>query len=241
MERRTFIETFGTLSKFEKVQSLNRHLQPSVLVLEDSLPYPGYYSRHDPDTEKPRYIFILTREFYSMEKVLRFTYEARKVLNNPSLDVTPCRLTIFANAYSALRARHFHNFEMVDDFIAFLRDEGVSFVRYHEMDEMASIEVQKLYNLEEILPGIYQDLDEVGERYITLPCNLDFGQLMRVTQAVKNNLTENNFDAALSMFYRHNGIVDAVRIFEPFISVHNLEVIQNSYIEQIRRLKLKEI
>jgi len=122
-----------------------------------------------------------------------------------------------------------------------LRGEGVVFLKHRAINDTATLEIQKLFNLEEIIAGVYQDLDESGERYISLSVKLDFGQFVKVTQAVKNNIDENNFDAALAVFYRKNGVVDAVRVFEPFISIHNLEKIRMAYEDQIRRLKLNEI
>lgn len=240
MERRLFIETFGSLTKQEMLVSINQHTQPNNLILENTQPYPGYYSRHEVDSEKPRTIFIVTKEYYSMESILRLAYEARRILDC-NIDATPCRISVYTDSYFAIRARNFSNFSMVTDFQEFLKAEGVTFLKYRPINEIASIEIQKLFNLEEIIPDIYQDLDEAGERYIKLPNKLDFGQFVKVTQAVKNNLDENNFDAALAIFFRKIGIVDAVRIFEPFISIHNLEKIKHAYEEQIKRLKLKEI
>lgn len=240
MERRTFIETFGLLTKLEKLVSINQQVQPNSLLMENSQPYPGYYSQHEVDTEKPRTIFIATKEKYSVEEVFRLMYEAQKVLNHP-IDATPCKITIFAERYHAIRVRHLKNFGMVRSFLEFLRGEGVLLHKYKAINDTATLEIEKLFSLEEIVEGIYQDLDESGERYISLSSKLDFGQFVKVTQAVKNNIDENNFDAALAVFYRKAGIVDAVRVFEPFISVHNLEKIRSAYEEQIKRLRLNEL
>ncbi|WP_047444357.1 hypothetical protein [Alistipes sp. ZOR0009] len=240
MERRMFVETLGLLTKLEKLVSVNQHIQPNTLLLENTQPYPGYYSQHEVDLEKPRTVFIVTKERYSIDEVLRLMYEARKIFNH-QLDATPCKISIFSDSYYAIRVRHLKNFGMVKDFQDFLRGEGVVFLKHRAINDTATLEIQKLFNLEEIIAGVYQDLDESGERYISLSVKLDFGQFVKVTQAVKNNIDENNFDAALAVFYRKNGVVDAVRVFEPFISIHNLEKIRMAYEDQIRRLKLNEI
>lgn len=240
MERRLFIETFGLLTKVEHVRSIDVGCQPKTLVLEITQPYPGYYSVHDIDTDTPRTVFIITREQYSVEHVIRLGYEAQRQLAHP-VDLTPCRISIYADSYYGIRVKQLASFDMLKSLQEMLRNEGVSFMRYRPIDEMASIEIQKLFNLEEVLEGIYQDLDEPGERYIALSEKLDFGQFVKVSKAVKHNIDNPSFDAALAVFFRKHGVIDAVRIFEPNIHLDDLIKIRSVYEEQIRRLKLKEI
>lgn len=238
MERRTFLETFGKLTKLEMVVSISQQTQPSYLILENCQPYPGYYNEVDTDT--PRAIFLVTKEKLSIEEVIRLKCDAQKVINH-QFDASSCSISIFGDAYNAIRVRHLKNFEMLHDLVVFLKGEGVSLVKYKNISEVATITVHKLFNFEEIMDGVYQDLDEPGERYLTISEMLDFGQFVRVTQAVKNNVEIKNFDAALAVFFRKKEIVDAVRVYEPRISIQNLLLLQRSYEEQIKRLKLEEI
>lgn len=241
MERRTFIETFGLLTKLERVVSINQHKDPNTLILEIAQPYPGYYSSHDADTSKPRTMFLVTKERYSMKEALKLNLSAKNFLDYSNLEISPCIISIYAESYTGFRVRYLRDFKMVADIQSFMKSEGVTFQRYKPLNDTATIEIQKLYSLEEVVEGVYQDLDEVGERYIALSVPLTFSQFVKVTQAVKNNIEENNFDAALSLFYRKRGIEYAVRIFEPYISVHNLELIKKAYGDQIKRLKLNEL
>ena len=236
MERRLFIETFGLLTKVEHVRSVDLHNHPNVLVLEITQPYPEYHGEYEPDTDAPRTTFLITREQYSVEHIVRLGYEARKVANHP-IDVTPCRISIFADCYYAIRVRHVENFGMVKTLQEFFKSEGMSFLKYKPIDEAASIEIQKLFNVEEITDGIYQDLDEPGERYVALSERLDFGQFLKMTKAVKDSLADVEFDAALAVFYRKKGIVDAVRIFGPGIHLDGLRKIRDAYEEQLKRLE----
>lgn len=240
MERRLFIETFGLLTKLEHVMSLNHQRHPHALILEITQPYPGYYSAHDLDTDKPRTIFFVTKEAYSIEHVVRLGYEARKVLGC-DIDVTPAKISIFADSYNAIRVKYLKDFDMMKALQDFLKAEGIAFLKYRRIDEEAAIQIQKLFCIEEIVEGIYQDLDEPGERYIALSSKLDFGQFRKVSEAVKNNIDYTGFDAALAVFCRKKGIVDAVRIFDPNIHLENLQKIRTVFEDQIKRLKLQEI
>jgi|APDOM4702015159_1054818.scaffolds.fasta_scaffold00170_6 hypothetical protein len=240
MERRLFIETLGLLTKLEQVVSLNQHTQPSNLVLEITQPYPGYYSVHEVDKDTPRTIFLITKEAYSIEHILRLGYEACKSLKH-QLDLTPCRVSIFADSYKGIRVKHLKDFEMLKQLQEFLKNEGIAFAKHRAINEEASIEIQKLFCIEEIVDGIYQDLDEPGERYVTLASKLSFGQFVKVSRAVKNNLDFSGFDAAQAVFYRKKGIVDAVRIFDPNISLHALEKIRATYEDQTKRFLLNEM
>lgn len=240
MERRLFIETFGLLTKLEHVMSLNHQRHPNALILEITQPYPGYYSAHDLDTDKPRTIFFVTKERCAIDHIIRLGYEARRVLKH-DIDVTPAKISIYADSYNAIRVKYLKDFNMLKELQEFLKGEGVCFLRYKRIDEVAAIEIHKLFCIEEIVEGIYQDLDEPGERYITLSTKLDFGQFLKVSNAVKNNIDYTGFDAALAVFCRKKGIVDAVRIFDPNIHLENLQKIQTVFEEQIKRLKLQEI
>jgi hypothetical protein len=240
MERRLFIETFGLLTKIEQVKSIDLHNHPNALVLEITQPYPGYYSAHELDTDAPRTLFLITREAYSIEHIVRLGYEARKAVNHP-IDVTPCRISIFADSYYGIRVKYLENFGMLKTLQEFFKGEGISFLKHRPIDEAASIEIQKLFNVEEVVEGVYQDLDEPGERYVAIPSRLDFGQFLKVSKAVKNNLEYAGFDAAQAVFYRKRGVVDAVRIFDPSIHLDGLLRIRDAYEVQIRRLMLQEL
>lgn len=241
MERRTFIETFGILTKLEQMASIRQNFNPNLLIFENTQPYPGYYSKHDVDAEKPRTIFLAVKEKRSLQDILRLSFDAQAHFKNDRLDLTPCTISIFADSYNAIRVRHLRSFGRLADLCEWMKGEGISFMKYRQINETASLQIQKLFCLEEIVEGIYQDLDEPGERYVTLPKALTFGEFVKVTQAVKNNIDENNFDAALGLFFRKRGVADVVRIFEPFISIHNLEVIRLAYEQQIKRLALNEL
>lgn len=236
MERRLFIETFGLLTKVEHVRSVDLHNHPNVLVLEITQPYPEYHGEYEPDRDAPRTTFLITREQYSVEHIVRLGYEAQKLVNHP-IDVTPCRISVFTDCYNGIRVRHVENFGMVKTLQEFFKSEGMSFLKYKPIDEAASIEIQKLFNVEEITDGIYQDLDEPGERYVALSERLDFGQFLKVSKAVKDGLDRLAFDAALAVFYRKRGIVDAVRIFGPGIHLDGLLRIRDAYEGQIGLLK----
>lgn len=233
MDTKLVIETIGTLTKIESVESIQ---VSDWLVLENSQPYPGYHSQFDTDSEKPRTLFLITKERISKETLLRKSAIIRQRFDQ-CFDATPCQLTIYSDVYPGIRIKYLRNFSLIPELVRHYIDEGISFRKYRKISEAATITIYKYFCLEEMAKGIYQDMDEKFERYVEISQELTMDVFVKLSRVVKNNMLNSNFDAALAVFHRKHGIVDAVRIFETTCSVDRLKEIQTEFEVQMKRLE----
>jgi len=72
--------------------------------------------------------------------------------------------------------------------------------------------------------------------YILLDKQVNWEVFRKITETVKNNISDPSFDIASGAFYMDNGIVDMIRIFKPGISLELLREIKNLYQKNIQRL-----
>lgn len=232
MDKKLVIETIGTLTKIENVESIQ---VSDWLVLENSQPYPGYHSQFDADSEKPRTLFFITKDRISQEVLLRKGELVQQHFNQP-FDATPCQLTIYSDVYYGIRIKYLKNFSLIPELIRCYIDEGISFRKFRKISEAATITIFKYFCLEELMPGIYQDMDEKYERYVEVSQELAMDVFVKLSRIVKNNMPNSNFDAALAVFHRKHGIVDAVRVFESTCTIDRLKSIQAEFEAQLKRM-----
>lgn len=233
MDTKLVIETIGSLTKIEDVESIQ---VSDWLVLENSQPYPGYHSQFDADSEKPRTLFFITKEKISKETLLRKSAIIRQRFDQ-CFDATPCQLTIYSDIYYGIRIKYLRNFSLIPELIRHYIDEGILFRKHRKISAAATITIFKYFCLEELEKGIYQDMDEKFERYVEISQELTIDVFVKLSRIVKNNMLNSNFDAALAVFHRKHGVVDAVRIFETTSTLDRLKEIQAEFEIQLKRIE----
>ena len=72
------IETMGSISKVEKLKTLDNNILENTLVLEEIEPFPGYHGANLPTGYNPRAIYLVNKKKHSTVKILRMTQEIRK-------------------------------------------------------------------------------------------------------------------------------------------------------------------
>jgi len=102
------------------------------------------------------------------------------------------------------------------------------------MDEKGIIVIHKNFYVQEMEEGIYSDLEEV-KSYLELPVNLSWETFKEFTHDIKNNLTNNNFDAAQGIFFRKKGIVDVIRVYDCQPGYERFKMIREMYLERIKK------
>ncbi len=233
MDTKHVIETIGTLTKIEDVESI--HVS-DWLILENSQPYPGYHSQFEADSERPRTLFFITKEKVSQEALLRKSTAIRQRFSQ-CFDATPCQITIYSDVYPGIRVKYLNNFSLIPELIRHYIDEGISFRKHRKISEAATITIYKYFCLEELSKGVYQDMDEKFERYVDVSQELTIDVFVKLSRIVKNNMANNNFDAALAVFHRKHGIVDGIRVFETNCTLDRLKEIQAEFEAQLKRLE----
>ncbi|HYW94504.1 MAG TPA: hypothetical protein VE870_02840 [Bacteroidales bacterium] len=237
METRTIIQTIGGIAKQESLFTLTSHVMANTFVLENEEPYPGYHGENLPTEPVPISIFMITREKYSPEHIFRINQSIRKYFEH-YFDAVPGVICIQNEDLHCIRLRGLENYELVEELQNCFFSEGVKFMKKRTVRARGVIQLKKLFNIEEVDPGIYKDLDDPSMFYITLPNQVNWQKFVQLTQRVRNNIAKElvNFDAALGAIYAKE-ILDVARIYTKDITIEKLQIIKEWYHKETAKLE----
>ena len=227
--------TRGEIKKEEKVKSITRDIFPDTLVLENYEPFPGYYGGNIPAKNTPMSVFIVLAKKYDLMFLTRIIQEIcvkTKHLCNGST------ATIDAGStnYYTIRIKHLKYFSDIHKIQKNLLDYGIEFYHGRNIDKTVMITIQRSFLLERLDEHIYKNLLEESNYYFPLEKTLSWEQFRAITNIVKNNISNNLFDAALGFFYTPDGIEDVVRIYDRKDNWERINEIQEHYQKAIKRI-----
>ncbi len=237
METRTLIQAIGGIAKQETLFTLTSHIMANTFVLDMEEPYPGYHGMNLPTNTKPISIFIITREKYSTEKILRITQNIKKYFEY-NFDAVPGVICIQNEDLHCLRIREIDTYEIIEELQNCFFSEGVKFMKKRTINAKGVIQLKKIFNIEVVEEGIYKDLDDPSMFYVTLPRQVNWQMFVQITQRVRNNIDKKlvNFDAALGAIYSKE-ILDVARIYSKETTIEKLRIIQKKYISVMERME----
>ena len=236
MEKKTNIETFGYITKVERLHTLKSNVLEGTFVLENSEPFPGYHGSNLPTGSDPFHIFLVTKKEYSYEMISRISMNIRKN-SDLAFGARPAELFMFNKKYSAIRIKELKSFEVIPELQEWYINEGVSFLKNKKFNNEGVINVMKHFQLDEVDEGIYKDLGEPLMHYLQIPSRQSWKIFEKITYSIKNNLENNLFDAAQGVIYLKD-VMDVVRIYEEGLGFDVLKKIRAMYLEEIRKLSL---
>lgn len=231
------LTTTGYVIKEEKVSALNGHTVRNTFVINVNHPFPGYYGQAMVEQSVPRSIIFITKKEHSWENILR----AKKRINSyldTDVDITKTKISMWNKKYPGIRAKGFRGYEEIVPFQKALIHEGFAMMKSRRLgdNDEALINLKKFYYLEQLESGIFLDKARQEMNYILLDKQVNWEVFRKITETVKNNISDPSFDIASGAFYMDNGIVDMIRIFKPGVSLELLREIQNLYQKNIQRL-----
>ncbi len=235
-------EVVGTVLKEETMEVLIDEALPKTLVLHIVNPFPGFHGDIPPEQAvKPDNIFFITKENYSWEKIIRTTNKIKELDKYKNLDASFATVMAGQTKFFAVRTHNIPSFsdiaevqELFDRYgqFQFAKRGG----RKGEM--LASIKLTKFFEYEELSETCYKDLKRDHMFYIQLPGHVRWNDFKKITYAIKDDIENRNFDAALATFFKNENVYDAVRIYKPGISPEELKSIQEKYVNRMRDLHL---
>lgn len=226
------IETVGSLIKVDDVISVQHHILPNTLVLETIEPYPGYHGEVIGHV-KPNLIFLVTEEEYSTEHILRSSYHIQQ-FTNIDLDATKASLQIYNDTYYSIRLRGLLTYDHIKQLQESYINDGYRFMKFKHIQAPALIQIRKPYLLEEIEEGIFKDMEEPMMWYFDVPKKMDWNLLKMITDNIKNNVDDNNFDAAYGWVFV-KGVTEIIRIYAKDLTLARVKDMQHRYREEIRK------
>jgi hypothetical protein len=230
MSGKTF-STLGTITKKETLQSVDFDGCKS-LILEISKPFPGYHGHNLPEKNIPESLFLVTKERYTNERIVRAVLAAKKK-TNLLFDATPGVLYLQNSLVGVVRFKHL-KYKDIPEVAKLLVEEGIGFKKQKLVSPYDSIiHIRKFFEMEQIGEGVYRDLTQENMFYFEVPKKLDWDLFEKMTIELKYNMEDSNFDVALVYVYTVSNILDLVRVFDTDCPVSKLETIKRKYLEKI--------
>ena len=90
------IETMGSISKVEKLKTLDTNILENTLVLEEIEPFPVYHGANLPTGYNPRAVYLVNKKKFSTIRIQRMTQVIRKIVKF-ELDGTAAEICINNN------------------------------------------------------------------------------------------------------------------------------------------------
>ncbi|MGD2035745.1 MAG: hypothetical protein PVF73_11850 [Bacteroidales bacterium] len=226
------IETIGTIAKEEHVKTVDHFVIPNSFVLQNLEPFSGYHGNNLPIDQKPDTFLLITTEPYSMEKIFRVADNIRQYTGY-QFRASSGNICIGNDSFPFIRIRGLAGYEPVEEIQKHFMDAGIKYQKRKNTDTKALIELKKIFILEKLDDNTYRDQED-DMHYLDIGRQLTWGRFKMVSQWVKNNLDDSNFDAALAVVYA-NKVLDLVRIYAENVKKERLEEIRQKYIEGILR------
>ena len=233
MEENKRFEVFGTLTKTETVFTIDHKVMPGTLVFEALRPFSGYYS-DSPLSVKPVYLYLALEEQYTLVDIIRASEKVQRQFSAP-FDAGKGFLEIFDEKYNVLRIRHLRDYDLLGKLQESFTANGIRFLHKAKKvkDTQVRIRIIKFFSMEEIGPGIYLDKREKYHAYIQIPRHLNWTDFECITNKVKYNWEESNFDGAKGAFYHEGELHEVVRIYSNKIGPEYLKKLRKLYLEKM--------
>ena len=227
------IETIGGLAKEEILKTVEHNIVLNTFVLESEEPYPGYHGVNLPTGTSPEAIFLMIRDKFSTEKVMRISQNVKKK-NKLDFDAAPGKICIYNETYNCIRIRNIDNYEIISVIQEGYIKEGIVFMKKKKMKESGLIQLKKIFTLKPLDNDYYRDLDDERMYYIVLPKQVSWETFKTMTKNIKNNWENKTFDAALAAIYTKE-VIDLVRIYSKDINLNMLNQIRLKYLKEFEK------
>lgn len=225
-------ELIGKIIIQEKIDTIDENKLPNTFVINVPDPYKNYYGRFT-EIVKPVSIIFVTKTPNSFEKILRVT---RKINEKYHLDLdgAKCEVTMNSRKLDGIRVKGINRFHEIGQIQQYYKDEGYDFAKSEKFKSTeVLIRINRFFNVDEVEKGIYHSRDEDGVYYIEVPRYMTWDEFKKLTQEIKHNIFDANYDIAKGIFYVNHGITEILRVVKPKATLELLKTIQHKYIEKL--------
>jgi hypothetical protein len=115
-------------------------------------------------------------------------------------------------------------------------DHEIGFLKKRKINDPGLIRINKVFCFERLAPDIFKDLEDEHTFYVSIPSHLNWSLFRKVTENVKNNIANSNFDCASGFVYLKT-ILELVRIYTHSTDVNRLQIIRSKYLEEIEKIR----
>ncbi len=224
------IKTIGMIAKEETFISAERLSDCQFRILESVQPFPGYHGKNLPGQENADSYYLLTKKRYNDDKIIRSIMDVKKDIQI-NFNGTPGTITIQNQIFNLIRIKDVM-FERLPEIIQHIKTSGIEFQKKKKQNQVtALLKIRKFFSMKESVEGIFQDINKKEFSYLQLDDTMHWNAFKSITQKIKYNVDDNNYDAALGHIYCENGLMDFVRIFDRNFKLGKLIYIRKKYLE----------
>jgi hypothetical protein len=235
MECNNIIETIGSISKMEKLQSVEQDFAFNSLVLKNIDPFPGYHSKSDKLNfiKKQESIFIMLRHPYPSEQINTIF---KKLASERIIKCYPSygEIITAGSVNACIRLKGIENYALIPYIQKYFQDNDLQLMNYEKMYGYANIKIFKSFRIVRIAEGLYRDATEIEKLYIRIPASLNWKQFDKITNKIKCSIENPNFDGALGAIYRFNGTEDVIRIYDRETTLEKAKLLKMMYLKEIK-------
>ena len=226
MKKHNFL---GKLTKEERVSPVGSKLFPKSMIIDIPNPLAMYYSDIK-NEDKPNSIVVITKMPCSLEDILRINKKLNKA-KNFNVDAAKCEVKIGKTRFYGLRLKRINSYMDIDDILDFYAKEGFEFNinRKIKNGEIATIRVNKFFDVEEISKTILRSRSNKDEYYFLLEKSISWKKFKEKTISVKYNISSSGYDIAKTILYNQGEINDIVRVVKPNLSLDLVKEIEAKY------------
>lgn len=225
MNTSKYIRVCGSIVKKESLAELKNNILENTCVAEANMPYMNYYGSV-PEKADPNSLFLFTKQYYTLEEVLRFKQKINScVMNNVNVAVS---ILSFKNSHTAaIRLKNFPNYNNLANIQQCFVEQGVEFSKKVHLESEALVKTNKCFNLEKIDEGIFLDNDEEDKGYILIDKLLLPEEFNILSEELRNNCTCCLFDVAKGGIIVQSEVKEIIRIFSVKLDLEHLKCIKN--------------
>lgn len=222
-------EFYGCVTKVENLWCVDDMGIKNTCILESRDAYPGYYD-HISGMNRPRLIFIMSKKKYSLEEVTRMTAAVKGVFHHP-FDAAYCEISMRGRICGGIRINGIDKYSLIWDIQTAYLENGMDLKKKERNieNEESVIKIRKFFKLKEVSDLIFMDAAQDDFGYFRVEEDLPWERFREIILRLRNNWSDNYFDAAKSYIYRHSSIIDLVRIYSKGIDASFLERIRDAY------------
>ncbi len=221
------VSAIGSIYKTEKLVPLEIQSQKKCCILEAIHPYAGYYG-HVPGKTKPNSLFILTKKPYFLEEV-RALANSLSLCYRDDIQFASAQLEFNHQFYPAIRVKHFPDYQKLSELHTCLSDLGVSFQSKVTISGPVKTRVQKVFQLEEIEPGIYSDQIEKNKGYVFCDRYINDEQFLQLQKSLRHNSSCGVHDAVHGEIMVDGMLVKIIRVYAERLQIELLKCVKREF------------
>jgi hypothetical protein len=229
------IETTGCIIKVERLKNIEKDTLPNTLVMKSEKPFPGLDDREGQETRKKlTYVYLILMYRYFPEKIERISKVLKEEKYN-DCSFSCSEIIIQNRIFPCIRIKGLDTYCMIPEIQLDYKNNDIKFMSNRPVDCEGKIKVFKHFKISEITEGIYRDLFEGVKFYFTIPTQINWRLLMHISNNVKRNIKNPNFDPALGIINRFTGPEDVIRIFDKNKTLERALELKNKYLKELKR------